>query len=89
MEVLKDTATALTPLSSKEALSMIHSLKSYPLINGYRNQTRIDEYAFAEILTRISIFLQTAPEIKEMDINPLIGINKQIIAVDARIIIDK
>ncbi len=89
MEVLNDTATALTPLSSKEALSMIHSLKSYPLINGYRNQTSIDEYAFAEILTRISIFLQTAPEIKEMDINPLIGINKQIIAVDVRIIIDK
>lgn len=89
LEVLKDTATALTPLSSEEALLMIRSLKSYPLINGYRNQVGIDEYAFAEILAQVSIFLQTAPEIKEMDINPLIGINEQITAVDARIFITK
>ncbi|HPB01690.1 MAG TPA: acetate--CoA ligase family protein, partial [Bacteroidales bacterium] len=49
----------------------------------------VDKDRFAEILTRLSAMLQAAPEIAEMDINPLLGDGSKIVAVDARINIKK
>lgn len=89
VEVLKDVATGLAPLSQKEAQSMIQSLKSYKVIQGTRGQKGVNETLFAEIMVRLSILLRHAPEIKEMDINPLLATEKEIFAVDARIRIEK
>ncbi len=88
VEVLKDVASGLAPLSKDEALSMIRSLKGYKIIQGTRGQTGIDEEQYAEIIVRLSTLLRFAPEIKEMDINPLLATPKGIIAVDARIMIN-
>ncbi len=84
IEVLKDVKAGLSPLKQSETLEMIRSLKSYKLIQGTRGQQGIDEELFAEIITRVSALMEAAPEIFEMDLNPLLGIGKQIIAVDAR-----
>ncbi len=84
VEVIKDVNAGLSPLKQSEALEMIRSLKSYKLIQGVRGQEGVDENLFAEILSRLSALLEAAPEIFEMDINPLLGKGKQIIAVDAR-----
>lgn len=84
IEVLKDVKAGLSPLKQSEALEMIRSLKSYKLIQGTRGQQGIDEKLFAEIITRVSALMEAAPEIFEMDLNPLLGKGKQIIAVDAR-----
>ena len=89
VEVLKDVASGLAPLSKNEALSMIRSLKGYKIIKGTRGQAGIDEEQYAEIIVRLSTLLRFAPEIKEMDINPLLATAKGIIAVDARIRIEK
>jgi len=89
VEVLKDVASGLAPLSKNEALSMIRSLKGYKIIKGTRGQASIDEEQYAEIIVRLSTLLRFAPEIKEMDINPLLATAKGIIAVDARIRIEK
>ena len=85
IEVLKDVAAGLAPLSTAEALSMIRSLKSYRIIQGVRGQKGISEDAFAEILVRLSVLLAAAPEIIELDLNPLLGKEEKILAVDARI----
>lgn len=85
IEVLKDTAAALVPISSETAHSMIQSLRSYPLFKGVRGKEPIDEALFAEIITRLSALLEAAPEIAELDLNPLLCAGKSIIAVDARI----
>jgi acetate---CoA ligase (ADP-forming) len=84
VEVIKDVKAGLSPIKKDEALDMIRNLKSYPLIQGIRGQEGIDEHLFAEIITRLSALMEAAPEIFEMDLNPLLGKGKQIIAVDAR-----
>ncbi|MCF6182080.1 acetate--CoA ligase family protein [Lutibacter sp.] len=89
IEVLKDVNAALTPVSFKEATEMIHNLKSYKIIQGVRNQKGINEDLFAEIITKISNLVTVAPEIIELDLNPLLGNSEEIVAVDARIRIEK
>jgi len=64
---------------------MIRRLKSYKIIQGIRGQEGVNEYRFAEIITKLSALLEVAPEIKELDLNPLLGNGDKITAVDARI----
>ncbi len=89
IETLKDFSTALAPLSHDEAVSMIHNLKSYSLFKGVRGKEGINEGIFTDILLRVSSLLQAAPEIREMDLNPLLGNSKSMTTVDARIRIEK
>ncbi|MDR0428277.1 MAG: acetate--CoA ligase family protein [Dysgonamonadaceae bacterium] len=89
IEILKDVASGLAPLSFPEALSMIRSLRGYKVFKGARGQKAINENQFAEIIVHLSVLLRFATEIKELDINPLLATEKGIIAVDARIRIEK
>lgn len=89
VEVLKDVSSGLAPLSYPEAYSMIRSLRAYKIIKGTRGQQGINEQRYAEIIVRLSTLLRFATEIKEMDINPLLADDKDVIAVDARILIEK
>lgn len=88
IEVLKDVQTALSPVSPDEAYSMIRNLKSYKIIQGVRGQEGVNEAAFAEAIVRLSALCEAAPEIAEMDINPLLGNAGGVVAVDARIRIE-
>ena len=89
VEVLKDVSSGLAPLSYEEAYSMIRSLRAYKIIKGTRGQQGVNESKFAEIIVRLSTLLRFATEIKEMDINPLLATEKHVIAVDARIRVEK
>jgi acetyltransferase len=89
IEVLKDVRNILSPVSFEEALSEIKLLKSYKIIEGIRGKEGIDQNFFAEIITRLSALVTAAHEIIEMDLNPLLGKKDAIIAVDARIRIQK
>ncbi|HQH58893.1 MAG TPA: acetate--CoA ligase family protein [Bacteroidales bacterium] len=89
VEVLKDIQTALSPITFDEALTMIHNLKGYKLVKGVRGSKGVDENVFANIIQRVSALMTIAPEIAEMDINPLLGDGSNVIAVDARINIIK
>ena len=89
IEVLKDVNAALAPVSFEEASEMIQNLKSYKIIQGVRNQEGINEIEFAKIISKISNLVTIAPEIIELDLNPLLGNSKEIVAVDARIRIEK
>lgn len=89
VEVFKDVTSGLAPLSFDEALSMIRNLRAYPIIKGFRGHPGVNREKFAEIIVRLSSMLRFATEIKEMDINPLMGSGNKIVAVDARITIEK
>ena len=89
IEVLKDVTTYLAPVLKNEAIEMIQNLKSYEIIQGVRNQEGVNEDLFAEIITKISNLVTIAPEIAELDLNPLLGNSKEIFAVDARIKVEK
>ncbi|MEN6619151.1 MAG: acetate--CoA ligase family protein [Rikenellaceae bacterium] len=89
IEALHDINSALSPVSKKEADEMVKGLRGYKLIQGTRGQEGVNEFLFNEAIRRVSALCNAAPEIFEMDLNPLLGNTKQVIAVDARIRIEK
>lgn len=89
VEVIKDVSSGLAPLTRNEVISMIRSLKSFKILEGTRGQKGINIEKFAEIIIRLSTLLRFAVEIKELDLNPLIGMGDDIFVVDARIRVEK
>jgi len=89
IEVLKDVNAGLTPIAKDEAMKMIKTLKSYKIIEGVRGQEGVNQDIFADIIIRLSALLEAAPEIMELDLNPLLGKADKVVAVDARISIEK
>jgi acetyltransferase len=89
IEVTKDVRAVLTPVSETEVLEEIKKLKGYSIIKGTRGMDPIDEEKFVDIIVRLSSLVKVAPEIIEMDINPLLGNKNEVVAVDARIHISR
>ena len=89
VEVLKDVSSGLAPLTYPEAESMIESLRGYKILKGTRGQNGVNRQKYAEIIVRLSTLLRFATEIKEMDINPLLADENDVVAVDARILVEK
>lgn len=85
IEVFKDASAALAPVSEEEASDMIRGLKSFKIIEGARGDKGINMDMFIDVILRLSALACHAPEIAEMDINPLIGNQNELIAVDTRI----
>ena len=85
IEVFKDVSFALSPVGKDEAKDMISHLKSYPIIKGVRGREGVNEEMLIETLLKLSALLAAAPEIKELDINPLLGSKNDLVAVDARV----
>jgi len=89
IEVMKDVKAALAPVNKEEALALLKDLRGYKIIQGIRGQEPVNEELFAETVARVSALVTVAPEIAEMDLNPLLGTPTSITAVDARIRIEK
>jgi acetyltransferase len=87
VEVMKDVAFHLAPITKKEAMQMLEATRSYELLRGTRGQAAVDLDAIATGLQYISQLVTDFPQITEMDINPFIvgPIGTQAIVVDARI----
>jgi len=88
VEVLKDVTFKIAPVTFDEAKEMINSLKSVALLKGYRSTPPADIDALAEIIVNVSRLLMEHPEIKELDLNPVIAYAKGANTVDARIILE-
>jgi acetyltransferase len=84
VEVIKDTAHALPPLDLKLAREVMRETRIHRLLEGYRNQRPADLDAIAEVLVRVSFLVSNHPEIRELDINPLLADDRGCIAIDAR-----
>ncbi|MBC8319790.1 MAG: acetate--CoA ligase family protein, partial [Bacteroidetes bacterium] len=85
IEVLKDVRAMLAPVNKDEVLAEIKKLKSYKIIEGIRGMDSVDENMFADVIVRLSALVQAAPEIIELDLNPLLGNKNDVTAVDARV----
>ena len=85
VEIYKDISVKLTPLSIDCAYDMIKALKIYPILKGIRGEKGINIDLFAETILQVSKLVNQFPEIEELDINPLLANNKEVIAVDTRI----
>jgi acetyltransferase len=85
IEVIGDVSSAFTPVSVKEANHMITSLAGYPIFEGLRGREPLNKEYFAELIRRISALTRLAPEIQELDLNPLLAYKDDIVAVDSRV----
>ena len=89
IEVLKDVQSALAPISAAEAKEMLTHLRGYKILQGVRGQEAVNLDLYADQIARVSALVQAAPEIAEMDLNPLLGNPRYVTAVDARIRLEK
>jgi acetyl coenzyme A synthetase (ADP forming)-like protein len=85
VEVLKDVKVRITPLTDRDAHEMVTSLRTFPLLDGFRGAPKCDVAGLEELLLRVSAMVEHHPEILEMDCNPVIVLPEGAVIVDARI----
>ena len=85
VEVLKDVIFKLSPVTELEAEEMLSSIKASKLLDGVRGQSGVNKKSIIEIIQRISQLVNDFPQIKEMDLNPIMAFEDKTIVVDARI----
>jgi acyl-CoA synthetase (NDP forming) len=87
VELLKDVVVRITPLTDQDASEMIHSLKTFPLLDGYRGGPRYDVAALEEVILRVGALVEDVHEIAELDLNPVIVLpeGQGVSVVDARV----
>ncbi|MCX8150803.1 MAG: acetate--CoA ligase family protein [Candidatus Bathyarchaeota archaeon] len=89
VEMLKDVTFRVAPLTKQDALSMVTELKAYSLLKGYRNSPPVDINAIVDTILRVSKLVMDHPEIKELDLNPIMVYQTGAKTVDARIILEQ
>jgi acetyltransferase len=88
-EVMRDFAIGLPPLNERLARRLLESLRAWPLLQGYRDRPGVDIEALVDVLVRFSYLVAEHPAIHEIDINPLLASAADIVALDARVIVDE
>ncbi|MBL0173822.1 MAG: GNAT family N-acetyltransferase [Ignavibacteria bacterium] len=88
-ELFNDRALGFPPLNERLARGMLESLKIWPMLAGYRGQPPKNVDLLIETLIRLSYLAADYPEIAELDINPLLVKEDEVIALDARIVLDE
>lgn len=89
IEIIKDVQVSLAPLNRQLVTSMINRLKGRKLLEGARGQAGVDIEKWISLIVAVSDLVTAVPEIAEMDLNPVMGLTDHVVAVDARIRIEK
>ena len=85
VELLRDVSVRLTPLNAEDAGEMIRSLKTYPLLTGFRGQPAYDAAALQDALLRTSAMVEDLPQVEELDCNPIMVLQQGAVVIDARV----
>jgi acetyl coenzyme A synthetase (ADP forming)-like protein len=87
VELLRDVTVRITPLTDADAGAMVHSLATFPLLDGYRGAPPADVAALEDLLLRVSALVEAHPEVAEMDCNPVMVLprGQGAVVVDARV----
>lgn len=88
VEILKDISFRIVPLTMRDANEMIREIKGYPVLEGYRGQEPANIAVLEQMLLKVSEFVESKPEIKELDINPIFAYRDSALAIDARVILE-
>jgi acetate---CoA ligase (ADP-forming) subunit beta len=87
VEILKDTSLRIIPVNRKDASDMIKEIKGYNLLTGFRGSKPLDLSKLEDLLLAVADFAESNPDVKELDLNPVIASSESIIAVDARVVL--
>jgi acyl-CoA synthetase (NDP forming) len=85
VELLKDVAVRITPLTDRDAAEMVRSLATFPLLDGYRGAPKADVAALEDLLLRVSALVEAHPQVAELDCNPVKVLPHGAVVVDARV----
>ena len=89
VEVLKDVAFRVVPITRRDAGQMIREIQGFPILEGHRGAEPSDIAALEGLLVQLSEFIEAHPDIAELDLNPVFAYPKGAIAVDARIVLSE
>ncbi len=87
VEIMKDVAVRIPPLTDQDADEMMKAIKGYPLLTGYRGDTPKDVKKVSQLLQRFSKLVLDLEDIETLEINPLIVMEKGALCVDAKIML--
>jgi len=85
VELTNDVSVRVTPVTDHDAGDMVRSLRSFPLLDGYRGRPKADVGALEDLILRIAALVEAHPEIAELDCNPVMVLASGAVVVDARI----
>lgn len=86
VELYKDVSLRLCPVSLDDAFEMINETKASVMLNGFRGSPQIDKKMVAQLIVKVCQIMHKNPDIKEIDLNPVILYPKNYSAVDIRVI---
>jgi acyl-CoA synthetase (NDP forming) len=89
VEVLKDVAFRLVPLTQRDADQMLTDIKAAPILEGVRGGKPVDKVALTKTILGVSRLVEQHPEIRELDLNPVFAYSDGAMAVDARIVVSE
>jgi len=87
VELFKDVSFRIAPVTELESLEMIREIKAYPALSGYRGSKALDIEQIAKSIIIISDLITNISTIKEVELNPLLAYEKNVMAVDAKVIL--
>ncbi len=87
VEIMKDFAMRMMPVSLKDVDEMLQELKTYPIIKGYRGQEGLNQSLIADICLGLNDLVEQRPEIEELDLNPVILSGQEAFICDVRILL--
>ncbi len=85
VELTRDIAVRVAPVTDLEAAEMVRSLATFPLLDGFRGSTPKDVRSLEDVILRISAMASDQPEIAEVDCNPVMVLDRGAAVVDARV----
>lgn len=88
VEVLKDVAFRIVPLTDRDVKQMVREIKGFPVLQGYRGQDPANIAEIEQAILKLSNYVQQHEEIKELDLNPIFAYKDGLAAVDARIVLE-
>ena len=89
VEMLRDVSMRLVPVEPRDARAMIREIKGLPLLQGYRQYPPCDLDSLEQVILGLSRFLEANPEVRELDLNPVLCYPKGLVAVDARVVLEE
>jgi acyl-CoA synthetase (NDP forming) len=84
VELVHDVAVRITPLAEGDARGMVRSLRTFPLLDGYRGAPKADTAALEDLLDRISALVEAHPQVAELECNPVVVTAAGALVVDVR-----
>jgi acetyl-CoA synthetase (ADP-forming) len=87
VEILEDVSFRLIPITEEDAWEMVNEIKAYKILDGVRGNPPVNKKSIIDVLLKTSTMVGECPEIRELDLNPIMASSDGVIIVDARIIL--